>query len=169
MVGVVEPDRQSEPSAGYLPSSHLDARRQRGRRELEADRRVQLVEPRAGRVDHGDARADDRAVLERDARAARVRVGRLERGDALVEAHVDAVAHARAEQVFEARRRVDVAAAVLVDSGERAETALVELVPLVVVRRQWLGRDQRELKRVEVETRSSERASERRARRWDGR
>ena len=121
---------------------HLDPRRQRLGRQLDADRRVQLVEPRARRVDHAP-RADDRAVLHPHADAARAVGGRLEGLDALVEADVDAVAAARGEQVGEAGARVEVAAAVLVHGREGAVVRR-HLVALVVEGGERLGRDVRE-------------------------
>ena len=121
---------------------HLDPRRQRLGRQLDADRRVQLVEPRARRVDHAP-RADDRAVLHPHADAARAVGRRLERLDALVEADVDPVAAARGEQVGEAGARVEVAAAVLVHGREGAVVRR-HLVALVVEGGERLGRDVRE-------------------------
>ena len=80
----------------------LDSRGECLGRELEADGAVELVEPRARGVDDGNVGADDRAAREADARALGAVGGRLKGLDALVEANLDVVASARAQEVLEA-------------------------------------------------------------------
>ena len=90
---------------------------------------------------HTGRRLDGGAVRELRARAPAAVEREL--GDLGLEPEVHAVAHARAVEVLEARRRVHVPAAVLVDGREGPEP-LVDLVAIVVELGHGVTIDERE-------------------------